>query len=203
MAQTRFSLATDFSGQRGLKKGQRYWSFGQTVTGHFHVTPKDGLYAWIYYNSKAKFRENVEATGRLILTNPGTIPYVNTASINFKHISFGYRRYLTGNFSTEKGLNTYGIAGLGLMIGSIENKHSVAIDTVDYYLPVLSGKSGFKRLTLDLGIGAEVPVGADVFLYADAKTYIPLTWYPSRYFLQSKYAPLTACVNIGFRILFD
>lgn len=50
------------------------------------------------------------------------------------------------------------------MLGTVTNVHSVAIDTALYTLPVLSGKANFKRLTFDLGLGAEFPVGGD-FLF--------------------------------------
>lgn len=200
--QTRFSLSTDFSGLRSLKKQQQYWAVGQTVTAHFHITPRDGAYAWLTYYTNGIFRNQLNAPAKSPTTLPAEIAYTNKARMNFKHISLGWRRYLKGSSDTERGWNLYGYTGLGLMLGRIENLHSVNIDTSDYLVPVLAGKSNFKRLTLDLGLGYERQVGGDVFLYLEGRTLVPVTDYPSRYIFINKYAPLTAALNIGLRVFF-
>jgi hypothetical protein len=69
-------------------------------------------------------------------------------------------------------------------------------------LPVLSGTASFKRLTFDLGLGIEKPVGADVFLYLEGRVHVPTSGYPSKHILVNNNAPLTATVNTGLRILF-
>ena len=202
-AQTKFSLATDFSLQRSFKEQQKYWAVGQTVYGHFHLTKKDGIYASVAYFSNGRFRNQLTATAKDPGTLPQEQPYTNRSKMNFKQVSFGWRHYITGAYDLERSVSLYGITGLGLMLGRVENSHSVAIDTADYNVPVLSGKANFKRLTLDLGLGLEIPVGADIFFYTEAKTYIPVTYYPSTYIFASKYAPLTASIGLGFRILFN
>lgn len=201
--QTRFSLATDFSVLRSFKSDQRYWAVGQTVAGHFHLSPRDGLFVWISYYSNGKFSNQYEATARSIFTNPYRVNFDNRSKLSFKHISMGWKHYLCKNPTNEKGMGWYGLAGLGLMIGRIENSQSQVFDTTVYNVPVFAGKGNFKRLTLDLGTGVEVPIGADIYIYTEAKAMIPVSYYPSNYLFNSKYAPLTGCFNIGLRILFN
>lgn len=89
------------------------------------------------------------------------------------------------------------------MMGRIVNSHSVVIDSSVYIVPVLSGKANFKRLTLDLGLGLEFPVGGDIYLYFEGRALVPTTDYPSQYLFINKNAPFTAAANAGLRILFD
>ena len=198
----RFSLATDASLLRSFKKDQRYWSIGQTVHFHFHFTPKEGAYVWFAYYSNGKFTNNATATAKSSTTIPQAVDYHNKAELQFKHLSIGWKHYLIGSFDAERTWNVYAYAGFGLMLGKVTNSHSVTIDTSMYDLPVFSGKANFKRLTLDLGLGVEYPVGADVFLYFDGRALIPTTDYPSHYLFVNKHAPFTAVANLGVRILF-
>jgi hypothetical protein len=202
-AQVKFSLATDFSVQRSLRKEQQYWSFGQTVTTHFHFTPKDGAYAWLVYYSNGKFNNNLTATAKSAAITPQQISYRNNAALSFRQVSVGWRHYFAGDAVSEEKLSVYGYAGFGLMLGKVINAHSQNIDTSDYQVPVLAGTANFKRLTIDLGLGAERPIGGDVYLYAEARLYVPASDYPSRYILINNNAPLAASANIGFRILFN
>ena len=197
-----FSLATDVNVLRSFKKDQRFWAIGQTVHGHFHFTTKDGAYAWISYYSNGQFRNDVVATAKSGTTAPQQISYQNSAQLRFKHISLGWKRYLAGTCDSEKQWNLYGFAGFGLMLGVVTNTHSVNINLNTYDAPVLVGKANFKRLTLDLGLGAEQPVGGDVFLYAEARALAPTTDYPSKYLFVNDNAPFTATANLGIRILF-
>lgn len=197
-----FSLATDFSVLRSFKKQQQYWSIGQTVAGHFHFTSKDGIYAWLSYYTNGKFSNSLIATAKSGAISPQQIAYTNRAKMNFKHISLGWKHYLEGAFTTENKWNLYGLIGLGLMLGRIENTHSATIDSANYTVPVLAGKANFKRLTLDLGLGYEKPLGGDVYFYIEGRALIPTTDYPSSYIFVNKDAPFTASVNLGLRILF-
>ena len=201
-AQTRFSIASDFGLQRSFKKGQQYWAGGHTIQAQFHFAPKDGAYIWISYYTNGKFSNNVTATAKSITTSPQQINYVNNAVMRFKQISIGWRKYLKGTFNAEEGWNIYAYAGFGLILGRIENTHSVSIDTVVYYVPVRIGKANFKRLTLDLGLGWEVPLGGDIFFYAEGRAWIPTTDYPSKYIFVNDNAPLVGMINAGIRILF-
>jgi hypothetical protein len=198
-----FSLATDLSILRSFKNEQRYWAVGQTIHFHFHISPKDGAYAWFSYYSDGKFTNALAAAAK----SPGTVPqqvnYLNNAELSFKQVSLGWKRYLKGTFNSEKEWNLYGYAGFGLMMGRILNTHSVVIDSSVYFLPVLSGKANFKRLTLDLGLGLEFPVGGDIYLYLEGRALVPTTDYPSSYLFINNNTPFTGAVNAGFRILFE
>lgn len=201
--QPQFSLSTDASVMRSFRKDQRFWAFGQTVTGHFHFAPKDGLYAWLAYYTNGKFNNHTTAGAKTVFTTPMEIAYINQALLRYKHISIGWRHYFKGAYNNEDTWNLYGYAGFGLLFGSVENTHSVAIDTANYHLPVLSGKANFKRLTYDLGLGFEKPLGGDISLYMEGRVFIPGTGYPSPYLFVNERAPLAASVNVGLRILFD
>lgn len=200
--QPRFSIATDLSLQRSFKKEQQYWAIGQTVHGHFHFTPTDGIYIWISYYTNGKFRNSVIATAKSTLTLPQQKSYTNSALMRFKHFSTGWKKYLKGSFDAEEGWNLYGYAGFGLLLGLVENTHSVVLDTALYNVPVISGKANFKRLTLDLGLGCEVPVSGDVYLYAEGRAWVPTSDYPSKYIFVNNNAPLVGMLNAGIRILF-
>jgi hypothetical protein len=197
-----FSIATDLGLQRSFKKGQQYWAGGHTVQAQFHFTPKAGAYAWMSYYTNGKFSNEVTATAKSAVTVPQQINYVNNAVMRFKQISIGWKKYLKGTFNTEEGWNIYGYAGFGLILGRVENTHSVSIDTGVYKVPVRVGKANFKRLTLDLGLGWEIPLGADVFLYAEGRAWIPTTDYPSKFIFVNDNAPLVGMINAGIRILF-
>jgi hypothetical protein len=198
----RFSIATDLGIQRSLKKEQQYWSLGHTVNALFNITPKDAIYVWFGYYTNGKFNNQLTATARSPLTNPQQINYTNSALLRSKHFSVGFRKYLVGNCETEKGWNLYASAGFGLLPGRITNTHSAAIDTALYTIPVLSGTANFKRLTADLSLGWEKPIGAEFYLYAEGRTWIPASDYPSKFLFVNDNAPLTAMLNIGLRMLF-
>ena len=200
---TLFSIATDLGLQRNLKKEQRYWAVGQTVIAHFHITPKDGVYIWVAYFSTGKFNNNLSATAKSTTTNPQQVNYTNYAEMRFKHISIGWKHYLKGSAVTEDTWGLYAFAGFGLLPGRVINYHSVTIDTSQYILPVLSGKANFKRLTLDLGLGWEVPLSETVFFYNEGRVWIPTTGYPSNHIFINRNAPMVATLNFGLRILFD
>jgi hypothetical protein len=198
----RFSLATDLTAIRSFKENQRFFAFGQTVHFHFHVTETEGIYAFLSYYTNGKFTNISQAQAKSPLAFPQTIDYENKSLMRLKFISVGWRHNFKGSSFAESGVNTYGYAGFGLIIGNIENEHSVQIDTSQYDLPVLSGTASFKRLTFDLGLGIEKPVGADVFLYLEGRVHVPTSGYPSKHILVNNNAPLTATVNAGLRILF-
>lgn len=197
------SVATDVSLLHNFKKEQRYTVIGQTVTGILHVTGKEAAYINFNYFSNGKFKNDLVATAKLPLTNPQHINYINNCKMRLKHFSIGYRKYLKGSADAEKEWNLYGFAGLGIILGRVENSHSVSIDTSIYSLPVLNGKANFKRLTLDLGMGWEMPLGGDVSLYAEGRVLVPTTDYPSSYIFVNDKAPFVGMLNLGLRIFFN
>ena len=201
--QPKLSISNDLGLQHSFKKEQRYWAGGHTIHLHVHFTPKEGAYSWISYYSVGKFSNDIMASAKLPATSPQQINYVNKAEMRFKQFSLGWKHYLKGAFNSEDKWNLYGYAGFGLMLGRVVNNHSLTIDTSLYNVPVRSGKANFKRLTLDLGLGWEVPLSSDIFFYNEARVWIPTTDYPSNYLLVNKNAPLVASLNFGIRILFD
>lgn len=200
---TQFSLASDFSIQRSIREGQKYWAFGQTIISQFNFSPKDAAYVSICFYTNGKFTNNVEATAKSPLTLPQNIAYSSKSTLGFKQVSMGWKHYLVGECDGESKLNVYTVFGLGLLLGVVTNEQSPFIDSSQYNLPVLPGKANFKRLTYDLSLGVEKPIGGDVYFYVEGKIMIPSTDYPSDHLLVNHNAPLTVCLNLGFRILFD
>lgn len=200
--QMRLSLASDISVQRSLRKDQQYWAVGQTVGAQLNFSPKDGAYVWFIYYSNGKVSNNAEATARSSATLPAQIAYTSKGVIKYRQMSIGWKHYFKGSFDSEEEWGLYGLAGFGLVLGTAQSTASVPVDTALYNMPVLTGKGHFKRLTYDLGLGFEKPIGGNIFLYSEVKTFIPSTDYPSKYLYVNDDAPLTACVNIGIRILF-
>ncbi len=199
---TRFSIATDLSIQHNFKKEQRFTVIGQTVHAHFHLTPKEGIYVWFAYYSNGKYKNELTATAKSPLTNPQQIAYTNKANMRLKQFSAGWKKYLFGTAESEKGMNLYAYAGFGLLLGRIENSHSVAIDTNEYNVPVISGRANFKRLTLDAGLGVEKYLGGDLYIYGEGRIWIPTDGYPSRYIYINERAPWTGMLGMGLRVLF-
>lgn len=198
----RFSLATDLGLQRNFQNEQQYWAIGHAVNANFHLTPKEGIQVSFSYFSNGKFNNAVTATAKDVSTTPQRINYTNNARMRFRLLSIGYKKYILGNCETEKGWNLYGAAGFGLLMGRVINTHSVAIDTSIYHVPVRSGEANFKRLTIDLGLGWEKPLGGDFYFYTEARTFIPASDYPSKYIFVNKNAPFTGSLHAGLRIIF-
>ena len=198
----RFSIGTDISLQRNFKKEQRFWSIGHATQAHFHLSPKNGVYVLFAYFKRGAFENSVTALAKSPLAIPQQVQYTNSARMRIKQISVGWKKYFIGSPDIEKGWNLYGLAGLGLLLGNVENTHSVGIDTSRYAVPVLVGKAGFKRLTLDLGAGWEAPIGGDLYFYVEGKVWVPTTNYPSKYLFVNSNAPLMAMLAGGIRIIF-
>jgi len=200
--QPRFSMATDLALQRNFKKEQQYWVVGQTILANFHLTPKEGIYTWFAYYTNGNFKNNITAIAKSATTQPQQIAYSNDAKMRIKHFSIGWKKYLKGTSEEENNWSLYGMAGFGLLLGRVENSHSVIIDTAMYDTPVRSGKANFKRLTFDLGLGWELPVGGDFYFYTEAKVLIPASDYPSKFIFVNNNAPLTGILSVGLRVLF-
>ncbi len=198
-----FSVATDLGVLRNFRNDQQFIAFGHTIQGQFHVAPKDAFYLWVCYYTNGKFDNDVTATAKLPATLPQEIDYTNKASMRLRQFSVGYRRYLKGNYVNEQTYSLYAYAGLGLLFAKVVNTHSEIVDTALYNLPVLRGERAFKRLTLDLGMGIEYPIGNAMFLYTEGRAWIPTTDYPSKHLYVNSDAPLCVMFNFGLRILFD
>jgi hypothetical protein len=122
--------------------------------------------------------------------------------MRFKHFSIGWKKYLKGQFDVDEEWNIYAYGGFGLMLGRVSNIHVPSVDAATYDLPVKPGTANFKRLTLDLGVGWETPMGADIFFYTEGRIWIPTTDYPSTFIFVNNDAPFAGMINAGFRILF-
>lgn len=197
-----FSLATDFNIIRNFKNQQHFWAIGHNTNMQFHITNSDAVYIGFIYTSNGKFNNSLQATAKSSTTMPHEINYVNKGKMRSKEFSIGWKKYLKGKFDVVKGVNIYGTAGFGLLLGRIINTNSVVIDTANYDVPVKIGKANFKRLTFDLGLGAEVPLGADFYFYMEAKAWIPTTDYPSQYLFVNNNAPFVGVLCGGIRIVF-
>lgn len=204
-AQVHFSVATDMGLLRNFSPKQKFWAIGQTVIGNFHINKRETVYAWLTYYSPGRFRNNFTATAKSPSTSPSTSSYRVTGTWRFREVSVGWKHYFKGAFNEENTWSLYSIAGLGVMFNKVENRFKQAVDTSLYSLAILplEGSSVFNRLTLDLGLGLDFPIGADIYVYSDVRSFVPITDYPSLYLHQNKNVPLPFMVNIGFRFLFD
>jgi hypothetical protein len=201
-SQVRLSVATDLSLMRNFSPNQKFWSLGETVQFNFHFNKKQSAYAWIAYYTPGKFKNDFTAIANSSVTVPSTVPCKASARWRSNEVSLGWKHYFKGSFDAETGYNIYSIAGLGLMFTKVENAFTPAIDSALYSTPTLAGNSEFYRLTVDLGGGAEFPVGGNFFLYGDVRTWIPTTDYPSPYLHSNKNVPLPFMISGGMRILF-
>jgi hypothetical protein len=198
----RFSFSTDVGALRSFREDQRYWVVSHMTHLTFNFNPRDALSLWIGYTSDGKFHNDLVAGAKSSTTVPQQISYRNNAELRFKHFSMGWKRWIKGNFVLEEGVNIYGYGGFGLMMGRIFNSHDPFIDTILYNVEVSSGGDNFKRLTFDIGVGLETPIGNDLFLYGDGRVLIPTTDYPSKYLFVNNNAPFVAMLSLGVRIIF-
>jgi hypothetical protein len=202
-SQTSFSIATDLSVVRNQKANQRFWTAGHTARLEWHLTKKDGPYAWMSYIIPGKFKNSLSAEAKLPATSPQSIPFVNKAKMNIKQVSFGWKHYFKGGSNTDDNWSLYGMAGFGIIGGSVTNNFLSSIDTSLYTTPVLNGASRFKRLTADLGAGWEFPISGELILYNELTAWIPASDYPSKYLVANDKAPMIVSFHFGLRIFFD
>ena len=196
------SVVTDIGLQRSLKKDQKFWAFGHTLQFQYHITYKDALYVWLSYYTNGKFSNFLTATAKDPSTNPQQVDYLNHARMGFKHFSLGWKKYLINQYDIESGWNLYVYGGFGVLFGKVINELSATIDTAVYNMPVLGGEAAFKRLTVDLGLGSEFPIGADFFIFTEGRLWVPASDYPSKYVFVNNNAPLVGMFNLGVRVLF-
>jgi len=203
-SQTRISASTNFLVIRSFREDQRYWAIGQDMLVDWHFTTKGGVYASLAYSSYGKFTNQLTATAKTSATFPSEISFTNRSQLRFEQISLGFKHYFVGTTDAEIKWSLYSLTGFGLMFGRVTNSYSTSIDTSLYTAPEqpINGKGHFKRLTLDVGLGWEVPLSGDVYLYANGKVLIPTSDYPSKYLLVNDNAPLIGALGLGIRILF-
>jgi hypothetical protein len=204
-AQMPFSITTDISLLRNLSPQQHFWTVGQTVQGQLHFSKKESGYAWLCYYTPGKFRNNYSAIAKSPLDSPATINYEVTGRWKYRQVSIGWRHYIKGSYNEQETWNLYSIVGFGLLLAKMENTYDKDIDTSRYTIPAspVKGSTSFKQLTLDLGLGYEIPIGSDVYIYGDIRTWIPTTHNTSPYLHNDKNVPLPIIGSFGLRILFD
>ena len=204
-SQIQFSIATDLAVVRSFKKDQRFNAAGQTIVIHFHFAKKEGAYIWYGYSAPGKFINNFTATAKSPSTIPAAIDFKSYSQISFHTLSVGWKHYLKGAYNAEESWSLYFTAGFGLVGGKVRNTYTIAKDTSNYNFPSnpIDGKGKFKRLTLDVALGYEIPIGMDIFLFGEGRVWIPASDYPSKYLFINHNAPFVGSVNIGLRILLD
>lgn len=204
-AQPVFSIATDATILRSLNQQQHFFAIGQTVTGNIHFTKKESLYAWITYYTKGKFKNSATAVANNSATNPQTINYTVHSRLRYRQLSIGWKHYFRGSYNEEMNWNLYGLAGFGLLLGNAENTYNTFIDTLQYDVPLkpYPGTGSFKRLTVDIGIGNEIPLGTSIYLYTELRSWLPASNYPSAYLVNNNKVPLSLMLCGGLRVLID
>ncbi len=196
------SIGTDLGLMHNFREEQHFSTIGNRVNANFHLGRRDGITTTFTMSGNGNYRNSLVATAKDLSTSPQQRPYTNSGKMRFRQLSVGWKRYIKGAPDTGTGWNLYGYAGFGLLLGRIDNLHSQVIDTVTYILPVQAGMAHFKRLTFDLAIGWEKPVGGDFYFYTEARVFIPSSDYPSRYLFVNKNAPFAGMLGAGLRILF-
>ncbi len=203
-AQQAFSLSTDISLLRNLSSNQKFTTVGQTIQANFHFTEKESVYTWLSYYVNGKYKNKLVATSKDPFTGPPDQGYISSSKLGYSQVSIGWKHYFKGSYNNEESYNIYGTAGFGLLTGRVENVFDRSIDTSVYLIPqqAIAGTKKFRRLTFDVALGAETNLATGLYLYAEVKTWLQASDYPSP-FLYNNAVPKVALLNGGIRILFD
>ncbi len=204
-SQVKFSFATDASLLRNFDGKQPFTVFGQSIHAQWHMDDLSTIYSFLTYHLDGKYKSKLVAMAKQPSTVPATINFTNSSAMRLRQISIGLKRYFAGTYKTLESFNIYALGGFGLIIGSATNNFSSAIDTTQYLVQnnIINGTGKFKRLSFDLGLGFEVPVGYELFLFSEVRIHIPTSEYPSNYLLKNNNAPLLGSINLGVRLLFN
>jgi hypothetical protein len=202
--QTAFSVATDLTVLRNMNADQGFTALGQTLQVNIHLTSRESVYGSVSYYGGGKFSNTLTASAYDGATTPPSINYEAKSTVHYRNMSLGLKYFFKGAYSSQETWNIYGTAGFGILFGQAENTHSPYVDTAFYEKPQVSieGSGRFKRLTFDLALGTETPIGSGIFLYAEARTWLRTSDYPSPYLYNQK-APNVAILCGGLRILID
>jgi hypothetical protein len=188
---------------RNFTKNEGFTALGQTVYYQLHISRKETAYAWLSYHTGGKFKNNLSAISK-DSTLPQKLAYQISSIINYSHVSLGWKHYYKGGSDEEETWSFYSTTGFGLLFAKVQNTFNKQVDTAHYRpLQVIhAGTAMVKRLTVDVGLGVEIPLGPGLFLYSEARTWLPASDYPSAY-LYNNNIPRTLLVTAGIRILFD
>jgi hypothetical protein len=204
-AQPSFSVATDLSLLQHLGPSTSFFTAGQGVQGIFHLRAKQSAYLRLNYYLQKSFTNTLTATARSAGTMPAEAPYNVRGSWRFTQLAAGVRHYFMGNHSQEYSINAYGLAGIGVLFVRAENTFTTALDTALYQRrpAPAAGAQSFQRMIVDLGAGAELPLGAGYFIYGELRTWIPVSSYPSSVVHQPSGIQVPVSLNLGLRIHFN
>lgn len=199
-AQVNFSVGTGLSGLRNFSPQQGFWAVGQTVRTVFHFSPKESAYAWLDYYTEGKFKNDFTATAKSATVSPQTLNYMATGRLTYRHISLGWTHYFKGSFSADKDVSIYGMGGFGFLYARVRN--TAPVDTTLYHAVPRQGNDRIRKLTFDLGAGAEQPLGGHFYLFADGRIWLPASSNTSPYLTNQQNVPLAFMVSAGLRVLF-
>ena len=198
-AQMRFSLSTGLSGIHNFSPQQQFTTFGQSIRSFFHFSPKQSAYAWFDYYAEGKFENDLTATAKSPSTVPQQINYLASSRMTYLELSLGLKHYFKGRFDGDK-LNIYGTAGFGLLFARVRNV--VPVDASLYNAVPQPGEGRFRKLTFDLAVGAEQPLGGPFYFFGDVRSWLPASTDSSAYLINQKNIPLTLGLCAGVRVLF-
>ena len=201
--QINFSVATDASVIRNFSPKQKFTAFGQALRTVFHFTPKENLYLWLNYFTPGRYKNEFLATASQPLAIPQVYRFMASGELSIRHLSIGWQHYFMGAHNAETGVNIYGLAGFGFLFAKVSNSFSLPLDTAMYTSSIIEGNGKFKRLTFDAGVGAELPVGGNIFLYSDLRTFLPASNQTSGYLHSQRNVPVALIFSAGLRIFFD
>jgi hypothetical protein len=201
-AWAQFSLGTDVSVLRNSSPAQQFWTVGQTIRAEWYTGPKDGPYLSIGYYVKSKFDNQFSARAKSSTINPAEIMYRANSSWQFRQALLGWKHYFKGRFDGESNAGIYGTIGTGLLFARIENSFSQSVDTSLYASPGPTAAAGtFRRIILDMGLGGEWAIGADVYAFGELRSLLQASETPSPLVAGSRAIPLAASVHAGLRVL--
>lgn len=198
-----FSISTHLSGLRNFTPRQKFWTIGQQVQASFYFTPKQAGSVSLEYYREGKFKNNFTATAKSILTNPQSFGFTATGRLTYRQVSLGLKHYLKGSYDEQKGINIFGMAGLGFLFARSLNSASSQFDTTRYHSPIILGRGSVRRLSFDAGVGAEMHVGSAVYAFTTVRAWLPASYQRSRSLHNSDKVPLALMAGAGIRILFD
>lgn len=200
-AAAQFSLGTDVSVLRNSSPQQQFWTAGQTIRSEWHTGPKGGPYLSIGYYAKGKFENSFTATAKSGTTGPLEMVYSASSSWQFRQAAVGWKHYFRGRYDGEKDA-FYGTIGTGLLFARIENRFSQSVDTSLYRSPGPTAAAGtFRRIILDLGLGGERAIGADVYLFGELRGLLQASESRSALVAGSRHVPLGLSAHAGLRVL--
>lgn len=203
-AQKAVSVGTDVSILRNFTRDQSFTTVGQTIHFNAHFSSKEALYAWVSYYVNGKYKNDLQALARDPFSTPLHLNYTASSKMGLRQISIGWKHYLKGTYNNDSTWNLYAKAGFGLLTGKIENSYDPPVDTALYFVPqkAIEGTGHFNRLTFDLALGVEYPIGSAVYLFGEARTWLQSSDYPSPYMYNNK-MPQVLMLNGGLRVLFE